>query len=61
MLKLISGVNTTGLVMWIIVAAAMVLVLVYMVFNIMRMRKEKKAEMAKPRLIISTGYTKSGR
>lgn len=50
--------NLTGLTMWIILSAAVLMILVYMVFNIIRTRKQLKAEAAKPKLIISSGYTR---
>lgn len=50
--------NVTGAVMWGIIGVAIVLILVYMAYNIIRTRREIRVELAKPTLIISSGYTR---
>lgn len=49
---------STGVVMWILVAVAFALIFIYMAFNIAELRRKRKAEAAKPQLIIRKGYTR---
>lgn len=48
----------TGIIMWILVAIAFILILIYMSFNLVNLHRKKKAEAAKPQLIIQKGYTR---
>ncbi len=57
-----SSAGTAGRIMWIFLMCLLGVIVIYMIINYIRIRREEKwkleNEAVKPRLIISTGYTK---
>ena len=57
-----NSTSTTGTVLWVAILSLLGVIAVYMVINYIRLKKEEKLrqenELIKPKLIISTGYTK---
>ena len=57
-----NSTSTTGTILWVAILSILGVIAVYMIINYIRLKKEEKLrldnELIKPKLIISTGYTK---